>query len=302
MLPLLLAVSLLSLGSRDDSAPRPLPAAAHNCYPIRGQSRARLEEALHLGIDNIEIDVGWDAVKHRLVVTHEAEPKSNPNAPEFETYLIPALRSHWKNPRGDAAPTILTIDWKTSRPEAVAWFKAFLDRRADWFSSAPKTLDGALTTRRLTVCLTGSDQAKDGYDALIPKGGVYRAFRDVVFGGDGSYYDDVNQYAPKHATTYHRFATVAWGHVERGGPALSKEWTTADQVRLASIVRRLHEQGFRVRFFCLNGRGDGPLDPYAFPNPSSARLRWLAARRAGADWIASDDYQDLVEAFKAMKD
>ena len=302
MFIILLASTLAGTPPCDDPAPRPLPTAAHNCYPSRGHGRERIEEALRLGIDNIEIDLGWDSLKKRLIVTHEADPKGNPNAPEFESYLLPALRSHWKNIRDDKAPTILTIDWKTARPEAISRFKDFLDSRPDWFSSAPKTADGALTTRRLTVCLTGSEEAKDRYDALIPEGGIYRAFKDRVFGGDGSYLDDVHEYAPKRATTYHRFVTIAWGHVERGGPALSRDWTKDEQSRLCSIVKRVHEQGFRVRFYCLNCRGAGPLDPYAFPSSSAARLRWLAARRAGTDWIASDNYQELVEALKALKD
>lgn len=300
--PLLAAVLIAT--PRDDTRPAPLPAAAHNCYPSRGRSRERIEEALRLGIDNIEIDLGWDPLKKRLIVTHEAEPKLNPNAPEFESYLLPALMDHWKSPRADKAPTILTIDWKTSRPEAVSRFKEFLDRRADWFTSAPKNQNarGALEVRRLTVCFTGSEKAKDRYDELIPENGVYRAFKDQVFGGDGSYLDDVQDYAPTPASPYHRFVTIAWSHIERGGQPLSKDWTKAEQTRLCSIVRRVHEQGYRLRIYCLNGRGRNPLDPYAFPSSRSARLRWLAAYRAGADWIASDNYQELVEALKAMKD
>jgi hypothetical protein len=74
------------------------------------------------------------------------------------------------------APTVLTIDWKTSRPEAVQQFKELLDVHAEWFSSAPKAADSPLTTRRLTVCFSGSEAAKDAYDALIPDGGPIARF------------------------------------------------------------------------------------------------------------------------------
>ena len=62
--------------------------------------------------------------------------------------LIPALTSHLKVPRPDGAPTVLTIDWKTDRPEAVQKFKELLDAHAEWFSSAPKAADSPLSPRR----------------------------------------------------------------------------------------------------------------------------------------------------------
>ena len=114
--------------------------------------------------------------------------------PRLKTSLFPALESHLKNPRPDGAPTVLTIDWKTGRPEAVQQFKELLDAHAEWFSSAPKAADSPLTTRRLTVCFSGSEAAKDAYDALIPAGGTYRAFRDRVV--SGRYEADVSTYIP----------------------------------------------------------------------------------------------------------
>jgi len=86
---------------------------------------------------------------------------------------------------------VLTVDWKTANPDAVRTFKAFLDAHADWFSSAPKAADSPLTVRRLTVCLSGEEGAKAAYDALVPPGGTYRAFRDRVYGAGLPLFDDV---------------------------------------------------------------------------------------------------------------
>ncbi len=129
--------------------------------------------------------------------------------PRLETSLIPALESHFKVPRPDGAPTMLTIDWKTSRPEAVKQFKELLDAHAEWFSSAPKAADSPLTTRRLTVCFSGSEAAKDAYDALIPDGGIYRAFRDRVV--SGRYEDDVAAYIPGNSTALSSFPCLSLG-------------------------------------------------------------------------------------------
>ena len=274
---------------------------AHNCYPENSAKNDRLAEALALGIDNIEIDLGWDEEGRRLIVGHDAEPRPGVVAPEFEAYLVPALEAHWKTPRPDRAPTVLTIDWKTSRPEAVRAFRDFLDRHAEWFSTAPKAADSPLTRRGLTVCFTGSNAAKDIYDSLIPDGGLYRAFRDRVYGAGDPYRENVADYAPEPASAYHRFLTFHWTHVERGGPQLAGAWTGADAARLTALLAHVHEQGFRARFYCLNGHTGFTVSPYRFRDDAAARLRWQAAANAGADWVASDEYAEIVRFLTGPK-
>ena len=279
--------------------PRLLPVSAHNCYPSRSADNAKLVEALSLGIDNIEIDLGWDESANRLIVGHDPAPRPGVIYPELEAYLVPALESYWKTHVEGLSPTVLTIDWKTEKPEAIAKFKAFLDAHADWFSSAPKTQKSPLATRRLTVCFTGSEAAKTAYDALIPTGGTYRAFCDRVFGQGGKFETDISAYVPQKATAYHRFMTYHWGVVEQGGPALANEWTDLDALRLDAVVSRAHNQGFRVRFYCLNGHTGTLLSGYQFTSDAASKTRWLAAARAGVDWIASDEYREIAKALDA---
>lgn len=276
-----------------DEAARPLPVSAHNCYPTGGTADDRLVEALALGIDNIEIDLGWDEAHGQLIVGHEATPRPGVASPEFEAYLLPALEAHWRMPRADRAPTVLTIDWKTHDPAAVRRFRVFLDAHPDWFSSAPKAADSPLTARRLTVCFTGEEAAQRIYDELIPAGAAYRAFRDVVYEW-GDYREDVAAYAPAPATAYHRFLTFHWGTIERGGPPLAGAWTAEEADRLDRLMALVHRQGFRARFYCLNGHTGLRVGPYRFPDDASARLRRRAATEAGVDWIASDEYADVV--------
>ncbi len=281
-----------------DGTSRPLPISAHNCYAENRSDNPRLTEALALGIDNIEIDLGWDEEAKRLIVGHDAKPRPGIVYPRLETSLIPALETHFKEPRSDGAPTTLTIDWKTGRPEAVKQFKELLDTHAEWFSSAPKAADSPLTIRRLTVCFSGSEAAKDAYDALIPPGGTYRAFRDRVV--SGRYEADVAAYVPRDSTAYHRFLAFHWNAIERGGPAAAGEWTPAEMDRLSSLMALAHRRGFRVRLYSLNGHSGPPGGSYRFTDDAAARVRWEAAATAGVDWVAGDEYQEMVNALRAL--
>ena len=297
---LLLYLAFL-VGTVPDAPERPLPIGAHNCYPVNRADNPRLVEALALGIDNIELDLGWDEANDRLIVGHDATPRPGVRYPAFEATLSPALEAHWKaHPPGPGVtPTVLTIDFKTDEPAAVRQFKSFLDAHPDWFSSAPKAADSPLTVRRLTVCLTGSEGAKDAYDALIPAGEPYRAFRDRVYGAGAKYEDAVDAYTPSPATAYHRFLTLHWSAIERGGPARAGDWSKVEAARLAALMQRAHELGYRVRFYCLNGHTGFALSGYRFPDDASARVRWRAAARAGVDWVASDEYPEIVAALRA---
>jgi len=293
-----ITIALAALASSPFAdAPRPKPISAHNCYAENRTDNPRLVEALALGIDNIEIDLGWDADGRRLIVGHDASPRKGIAYPGFAESLVPALEAHWKASRTDGAPTILTIDWKTDRPEAIRQLKEFLDAHPDWFSSAPKAADSPLTTRRLTVCFSGSEAAKDAYDAMIPQGGTYRAFRDQVFGAGAKHEPDIAAYVPEASSPYHRFLALHWSAIEKGGPALAGEWTKAEADRLARLMDLAHRRGFRVRFYCLNGHTGAPLGGYRFASDEAAQIRWAASADAGVDWIASDEYREIASSF-----
>jgi hypothetical protein len=281
-----------------DGPTRPLPISAHNCYAENRTDNPRLTEALALGIDNIEIDLGWDDVAGQLIVGHDATPRPGIAYPRLETSLIPALKSHFKAGRPDGAPTVLTIDWKTGRPEAVRQFKDLLDAHPDWFSSAPKATDSPLTVRRLTVCFSGSEAAKNAYDASIPDGGTYRAFRDRVV--SGRYEANVEAYIPGPSTAYLRFLAFHWGAIEQGGPASAGEWTRAEADRLMALMDLAHRRGFRVRLYSLNGHTGPAGGGYRFADDEAAKVRWKAAAAAGVDWVAGDEYREMVDTLRAV--
>lgn len=297
--PALLMAFILAPIARAEDPLSTLPVGAHNCYAVDRVDNPRLIEALALGIDNIEIDLGWDDALQALIVGHDATPRPGVAYPRLHASLIPALEAHWKARGTGGAPTILTIDWKTDRPEAVRQFKELLDGHPAWFSSAPKAPESPLTLRRLTVCLSGSEAAKAAYDALVPPGGTYRAFCDRVVGAGAKYEPDVAAYVPSDATPYHRFLAFHWGAIERGGPAVAGEWTRAEADRLTALADLAHRRGYRIRIYCLNGHTGARLGGYRFPSDASARVRWTAAASAGVDWIASDEYAEIAAALRA---
>lgn len=296
----LLLILVPAMTALADEPPRPLPLSAHNCYAENRTDNPRLDEALAIGIDNIEIDLGWDEAAKRLIIGHDATPRPGVAYPQIETSLIPALEAQWKTPRPDAAPTVLTIDWKTGKPEAVRQFKDLLDAHPDWFSSAPKSADSPLTARRLTVCFSGSEAAKDAYDAMIPAGGTYRAFRDRVIGAGARYEDDVATYIPEPSTAYLRFLAFHWGAVERGGPAAAGDWTPAEAERISALATLAHRRGFRVRLYSLNGHTGAIGGSYRFADDEAARIRWTAAAEAGIDWVAGDEYREMADTLWAV--
>jgi hypothetical protein len=273
----------------------PLPVAAHNCYRQNSETDQPLVDALKLGIDNIEIDLGWDQFKKRLIVGHEPEPMPEKMYPEFNSYFQTAYKRHLQSPRPDGAPHILTIDWKTDHPDAIEAFKDFLTACSDWFTSAPKANQSPMTQRGLTVCFTGSSRAKLRYDELIPNGGTYQAFADEDYGVE-VYFRDVEGYAWRPASAYRRFVSMFWGQVGREPPGRDDTWEQWKADRLNALVYRVHRQGYRVRFYTLNGRHGDPIFQ-RFPNEAAARLRWRACLQAGADWVATDEWNEIVEEF-----
>ncbi|MHC5538550.1 hypothetical protein ACYOEI_10005, partial [Singulisphaera rosea] len=127
-------------------------------------------------------------------------------------------------------------------------------------------------------------------------GGTYRAFRDRVV--SGTYSNDVAAYLPSNSTPYLRFLAMHWGTIERGGPPSAGEWTSDEMTRLSTLMDLAHRRGFRVRFYSLNGHS-GPLGgSYRFADDATAKVRWLAAAKAGVDWIAGDEYQEMAEALR----
>jgi len=103
------------------------------------------------------------------------------------------------------------------------------------------------------------------------------------------------------ASNYRRWWNNPWSVVEAGGQRNAGDWTQADAARLQSLVSVAHAKKLWIRFYTLNGHAEseslGWTESYNFGSLAQARLRWQAAIAAGADFIATDQY----EAFAAVR-
>ena len=87
-----------------------------------------------------------------------------------------------------------------------------------------------------------------------------------------------------------------WAVVEYRGQNHAGPWTMEDDQRLRAIVSRAHALGLWVRFYTLNGHppvGQRLDRELQLGSLDAARQRMHAARDAGVEFIASDQYEEL---------
>ena len=99
------------------------------------------------------------------------------------------------------------------------------------------------------------------------------------------------------ATNYRRWWNNPWWVVEGAPQPDAGSWTAEEDARLRALVRKSHEAGLWIRFFTLNGypAGEGRQwnEGYNFGSLEAVGLRWRAARSAGVDFIATDQYEQV---------
>ena len=106
------------------------------------------------------------------------------------------------------------------------------------------------------------------------------------------------------ADNFRRWINYDWKAVEPEGQAKAGSWSREDAARLKSLVDNAHQQGYWVRFYTLNGHG--PMDialhgwtpSYNFGSTEAAAIRWKAARAAGVDFVASDQYEECAKVLR----
>jgi hypothetical protein len=100
-------------------------------------------------------------------------------------------------------------------------------------------------------------------------------------------------------TDYRRWWNNSWYEVEEGGQRHAGEWTKADAARLQALVDYAHKSGYWIRFYTLDGFSDGTANgwfsDYNFGSLQAAQVRWQAAIKAGVNFIATDQYEDLAK-------
>ncbi len=273
---------------------------AHNCYPYDGRWPDRIDRALGAGTPlAIEQDLFWfvdpKTGAGRSLVTHGAPYTGT--EPTMKAYFFerirPIIERALRENRREEWPVVtLNLDFKSDEAEHHAAVWALLGEYESWLSTAPRTASAAdvppLTPGPLLV-LTGEqdEQERDFYDR-VPVGGTLRVF-GAVHRTPGA--------APVK-TNYRRWSNNPWSVVEPEGQPKAGAWTPDDAARLAAAVKAAHDAGLWIRFYTLDGldpadTSGGWSQSYNFGSLEAVRERWVAAIRAGVDYVAVDQYEEF---------
>lgn len=277
---------------------------AHNCYPYSGAWKDRIDRALSTGTPlAIEQDLAWytDPATGRSwsVLVHDKPAiGAEPTLKEyFFEHVRPIIEKALKDEHRDDWPLItLNLDFKTEEPEHLRAVWNLLAEYQDWITTAARGPDiyevASLTVKPLLVLTGESDAQKAVFHDDVPNGS-----RLLVFGATPTK-------APQRADNYHRWWNNSWRVIEAEGQPDAGDWTSQEEQHLQELVRSAHEGGLWIRFYTLDGEPSadegryGWFHSYNFGSLDAARLRWRAAIRAGADFIAVDQYEEFAKELR----
>lgn len=280
---------------------------AHNCYPYDGKWPERIERALGTGTPlAIEQDLFWSVDPKtgvgRSLVTHGTPiTGTEPTMQEhFFERIRPLIEQALRDNRREEWPVVvLNLDFKSDEAAHHAAVWALLGEYESWLSTAPRTASGAdvppITPGPLLVLTGEQDEQERDFYATVPVGGRLRLFGAVHRATSG---------ALTAKTNYRRWSNNPWSVVEPEKQPQAGGWTPDDAARLESAVKTAHDAGLWIRFYTLDG-----LDPadtsggwspsYNFGSLDAVRERWVAAIKAGVDFVAVDQYEEFVRTLHA---
>jgi hypothetical protein len=324
----------LSAGSAQDRAAlnflnhgRPM-LDAHNCYPYNGQWADRIDRALNVlsrtgSPVSIEQDIAWAidpaSGKGRPVVSHTA--KTTGEEPTLRDYFFERVRpiveqALASNDHSRWPLMVLHFDFKsTDRPLLEAVWE-LLGEYESWLTTAPKTANPSalapFDAKPILAITEDSDAQEEVFFRAVPVGARLRVFGSAHTRGlsQASREQQAHLAAtvspeillPDPPDNYRRWWNNSWWEVEEGGQAKAGEWTSAKEKRLRALVDRAHRLGYWIRFYTLDGfvspedRGWG--NDYNFGSRESAVIRWRAALKAGVDFVATDQYEELAAVMR----
>ena len=291
---------------------------AHNCYPYYEWWFDRIDRALSAGTPlAIEQDLLW-AKNPRTgyvgsVLSHGAPATGT--EPEMKEYFFervrPIVERALREGNNGSWPLItLNLDLKSEEPEHLVAIWKLLSEYKDWLTTAPRTYSidrlQPLNVRPILVLTGESDKQSAVFYDQVPIGR-----RLLLFGAVRTNTEDPSAppevLAPRSADNYHRWWNTSWRVVEPAGQSKAGSWTQGKRSRLNELVRYAHAHDLWIRFYTLDGATQAELScngwfrAYNFGSREAVRDRWEAAARAGADYIATDQYELLCEALKSLK-
>jgi len=294
---------------------------AHNCYPYDGKWTDRIDRALSTGFPvSIEQDLAWyvdpATGKGQVVVTHT--PKTNSADPTLEHYFFdrvrPIMEKALKESHTDQWPlVILHFDFKDNQPALLHAVWELLGHYQSWMVTAKKTADphdlAPMTRKPLLVITEDSDAQEEVFYRQVPVGSDLRLFGSAhTYKPQGKSAEETNHLVAtlppdklltETPTDYRRWWNNSWYEVEEGGERKAGDWTPADAARLKALVDHAHKSGYWIRFYTLDGftdadgKANGWFSSYNFGSLQAAQTRWKAAIKAGVNFIATDQYEEL---------
>jgi hypothetical protein len=299
---------------------------AHNAYPYNGEHSDRIERAIATGLPvAIEQDLVWrpaaDGRPARSIVSH-GEPYDG-SEPSLRDYFFERIRpiverAFKADNRGDWPLVTLNLDLKTNEPEHHRALWALLGEYESWLTTAERTADGTsvapLDVKPVLVLTGESDAQALAFHDNVPLRGKLRLFGAIPLRPPAiegltpeeslaKFRLELPDKPLPRATNYRRWLNATWAIVETGGQAKSAEWTPQEDARLRTLVRNAHDAGLWIRLWTLNGHpiGDekknGWSASYNVGSREAVERRWRAVIAAGADFIATDQY----EAFATVR-
>jgi hypothetical protein len=297
---------------------------AHNCYPYKGGFKDRIDRALKTGFPvGIEQDLGWAidpaTGKGRPVVTHAA--KTTGSEPALRDYFFERVRPIIEkaladNDRARWPLIVVHFDFKSDQPELLHAVWDLLGEYQSWITTAAQTADprqlSAFEPKPLLVLTEDSDAQEAVFFKQVPVGGKLRLFGSAhtraIPANPKEEHDRLlatlppEQLLPAPPTNYRRWWNNSWYAVEEGGQHKAGDWTPQDDRRLRALVDHAHKLGYWIRFYTLDGFGDGEDkgwgNGYNFGTHEAVLARWKAAIAAGVNLIASDQYEDLAKVMR----
>ncbi len=331
----LLALAALSVSFASFSPGRQTLVLAHNAYPDAGQWTDRFDHAMSAGTPlAVEIDLSWvpnpktgknasvvgdfPARRFKDVTGDEPILKSyffERVRPIVEKALAAKDQKNWPLVR-------LYLDIKNDPPEHLDYLLSVLHEYQGWLTTAVKTKDDAqqspLDLKPLMVMLEDKDNdiKEDYFYTRVPVGGKLLAFGTAKLSrpaGEGLTDTQVSQLRFKmkpeelvtgRASNYRRWWGNGWNMVEPEAKDAAGAWTPEKEARLNAIVKHAHKMGYLVSFWVLDGvdaetgKRQGWSPKYNFGSLEAASIRWKAALKAGADFISTDQYEEVAKILK----
>jgi hypothetical protein len=228
--------------------------------------------------------------------------------------------------KGDWPLITLYLDIKNDPEEHLEAISKALDKYDGWLTKAVKTADIAkqspLELKPMMVIL--EDKQNDIKQAFFydraPVGGKIRAFGSAVKFNDnpnnlprerraerlaGLVSIQPEQMVAKRADNWRRWFGTDWNFIELSGPAHGGDWSASTEARVKHFVDYGHSLGYLVSFYEVNGFTDGENQgwtaEYNFGSKDAALVRWKALLASHADFIATDQYEDVARVVRAKR-